>query len=154
MDKIIIYTDGACSNNQSEENFGGYGAVLKFKGHIKEIFDGEINTTNNRMELKAIIEALKTLKRNDIPIEVYTDSAYISNCINKKWHIKWKTNGWVTSKKTPVENKDLWLNLLDLTDSFKSIKYIKVKGHSGNIENERADYLARQGVKKVKDSYT
>lgn len=152
MDKIIIYTDGACSNNQSKENFGGYGAVLKYKDHVKEIYDGESNTTNNRMELKAIIESLKILKRKDIPVEIYTDSAYISDCINKKWYVKWKSNGWVTSKKNPVENKDLWLNLLDLKDSFENIKFIKVKGHSGNKENERADFLARQGVKKVKNN--
>src|SRR6056297_3196312 len=94
--KIIIYSDGACSNNQSDNNLGGYGAVMLYKNHRKEIFGGEKNTTNNKMEMKAIIEALKLLKTNSIPVEIYTDSAYISNCINQKWYVKWMENGWKT----------------------------------------------------------
>ena len=151
MDKIIIYTDGACSNNQSKENYGGYGAILQYKGHKKEIFDGEQNTTNNRMELKAIIESLKMLKKKDIPVEIHTDSAYIANCMNQNWYLKWQVNGWVTSKKSPVENKEMWKKLIKLTNELKDIKYIKVKGHSGHELNERADFLAKEGIKKIKN---
>lgn len=146
MDKIIIYTDGACSGNQNEKNKGGYGAVLMYKGHKKEIYGGEINTTNNRMELKACIEALRTLKRKDIPVEVYTDSAYLCNCINQKWYIKWRQNGWINSSKKSVENKDLWQDLLNLVEGINIIKFIKVKGHSGVELNELADKLANKGI--------
>ncbi|AFS78251.1 ribonuclease H [Gottschalkia acidurici 9a] len=146
MDKIIIYTDGACSGNQNNENIGGFGAVLLYKDHKKEVYGGEINTTNNRMEIKACIEALKTLKRKDIPVEVYTDSAYVCNCINQKWYIKWRSNGWINSKKEPVENKELWMELLDLIESLENLKFIKVKGHSGVELNELADSLANKGM--------
>lgn len=146
MDKIIIYTDGACAGNQNDKNKGGYGAVLKYKGNTKEIFGGEYNTTNNRMELRGCIEALKTLKRLDIPVEIYTDSAYIVNCINQKWYVKWQSNGWKNSKKNPVENKDLWVELLGLIDSLKDINFFKVKGHSGVELNELADKLANKGI--------
>ncbi len=150
MDKIIIYTDGACAGNQNSENIGGYGAVLLYKGHEKEIYDGEINTTNNKMEMKACIEALKTLKRKDIPVEVYTDSAYVCNCINNKWYVKWRKNGWRNSKKNPVENKGLWVELLDLVENLDDIKFFKVKGHSGVPLNERADDLANKGMDKYR----
>lgn len=149
MDKIIIYTDGACSGNQNKENKGGYGAVMLYKGHKKEICGGEINTTNNRMELKGCIEALKTLKRTDIPVEVYSDSAYICNCINQKWYVKWRQNGWKNSSKKPVENKELWQELLGLVESIKSIRFIKVKGHSGVELNELADQLANRGMENL-----
>lgn len=149
MDKIVIYTDGACSGNQNKENIGGYGAVLMYKDNKKEIFGGEINTTNNRMELKACIEALKALKRRDIPIVVYTDSAYLCNCINQKWYEKWRTNGWINSKKDPVENKELWQELLDLFEGFENIRFLKVKGHSGVEYNELADALANKGMEEL-----
>jgi ribonuclease HI len=149
MEKIIIYTDGACSGNQNSENIGGYGAVLMYKDNKKEIYGGEINTTNNRMELKACIEALKMLKRNDIPIDVHTDSAYLCNCINQEWYKKWRSNGWKNSKKEPVENKELWVELLDLVERFRNIKFIKVKGHSGVEYNELADALANKGMKDI-----
>jgi ribonuclease HI len=148
--KIIIYTDGACSNNQSSENIGGYGAILKYGEHEKEIFGGEKNTTNNIMELKAMIEALKLVKDKKIPTEVYTDSAYISNCIKNKWYIGWRNNGWKNSKKEPVKNKELWIELLNLIESFKEIDIIKVKGHSGVELNEKADMLANKGIESVR----
>jgi len=149
MNKIIIYTDGACAGNQSSENKGGYGAVLIYNDNRKEIFGGEINTTNNKMELRGCIEALKSLKRKDIPIELYTDSAYICNCINQKWYINWRKNGWINSKKKPVENKGLWVDLLDLFESFNNIKFLKVKGHSGVELNELADRLANKGIESI-----
>jgi len=149
MDKIVIYTDGACSGNQNKENIGGYGAVLMYKSNKKEIFGGEINTTNNRMELKACIEALKTLKRNDIPVVIYTDSAYLCNCINQQWYKKWRMNGWINSKKKSVENKDLWIELLELVENFADIQFKKVKGHSGIENNELADSLANKGMEEL-----
>lgn len=149
MDKLIIYTDGACSGNQNKENKGGYGAVMIYKNHQKKIYGGEVNTTNNRMELKGCIEALKTLKRKDIPVEVYTDSAYICNCINQKWYVKWRKNGWKNSTNKPVENKDLWEELLYLIESLENITFIKVKGHSGIELNELADELANRGMENL-----
>lgn len=150
MDNIIIYTDGACSGNQNSENIGGYGAVLIYKNNKKEICGGEVNTTNNKMEIKACIEALKLLKRYDIPVELHTDSAYVCNCINQKWYVKWRTNGWKNSKKEPVENKELWVELLDLIEKIDDIKFIKVKGHSGIELNELADFLANKGMEQFR----
>lgn len=150
MNKIIIYTDGACSGNQHTNNVGGYGAVLIYNNHRKEIFGGEKNTTNNRMELKAPIEALKLIKKNDISIEIYTDSAYLCNCMNQKWYVNWQKNGWLNSKKKPVENKELWQELLRLVDEFTDIKFIKVKGHSGVELNEKADELANKGMEEIR----
>ncbi|WP_425446912.1 ribonuclease HI [Dethiothermospora halolimnae] len=149
MEKIIIYTDGACSGNQNEKNKGGYGAVLIYKEHKKEIHGGEENTTNNRMELKACIEALKTLKKVNIPVEVYTDSAYLCNCMNQKWYLKWQKNGWKNSKKKPVENKDLWEELLYVVGKINDITFLKVKGHAGIELNELADQLANKGAREV-----
>lgn len=149
-DKIIIYTDGACSNNQSSDNIGGYGAILTYKNHKKEIFGGSINTTNNIMELKAMIEALKLVKNKKIETEVYSDSAYIVNCINQKWYENWRRNNWKNSKKDPVKNKELWMELIDLIESFDNIKIIKVKGHSGIDLNEKADELANKGIESIR----
>lgn len=109
---IEIYTDGACSGNQFRTNTGGWGAILVSGNKRKEIFGGEKDTTNNRMELTACIMGLRELKREDVVVRLYSDSAYIVNCINNKWYIKWEKNGWKTAKKEPVENKDLWEELL------------------------------------------
>lgn len=146
--KIIIFCDGACSNNQQRLNLGGWGAVLSFDDtKTKEIYGGEKNTTNNRMELTACIRALEAVKRRDLPVEIYSDSAYMVNCINQKWYRRWRLNGWKTSKKEPVENKDLWLRLLKLIETF-NVTFKKVKGHA-NIElNERADFLAKKWIKE------
>ena len=152
MNKIIIYTDGACSGNQSKNNIGGWGVYLQYKDNIKEIYGGKINTTNNQMEMQAVIEALKALKRKDIPIRLHTDSAYVANCFKQKWYVKWRKNGWKNSKKQEVENKDLWLTMLELYESFDDIEIIKVKGHSGVELNERADKLANIGMDKVRCS--
>jgi ribonuclease HI len=148
--KIIIYTDGACSNNQKDNNLGGYGAVMLYKGHRKEIYGGEKNTTNNIMEMKAIIEALKLLKTHEIPVEIYTDSAYISNCMNQKWYEKWIKNGWKTANKKPVKNKELWMEILKYVDKIDTITFHKVPGHSGVELNEKADELANKGIDSIR----
>lgn len=129
MKKIYIYTDGACSGNQFDENIGGYGAILQYGQHKKEIYGGEKNTTNNRMELLAIIEALKLVKEQDVSIEVYSDSSYVVDCFVKKWYVNWEKNGWKNSKKAPVENQDLWTALLASVRSFSDIQFFRVKGH-------------------------
>jgi len=148
--KILIYTDGACSNNQKDNNLGGYGAVMLYKGHRKEIYGGEKNTTNNIMEMKAIIEALKLLKTYEIPVEIYTDSAYISNCMNQKWYENWIKNGWKTANKKPVKNKELWMEILKYVDKIDTITFHKVPGHSGVELNEKADELANKGIDSIR----
>ncbi len=146
---ITIYCDGACSGNQFENNIGGWGAILQSGIHKKEICGGERNTTNQRMELTACIKALESIKKNDVAIEIYSDSAYLINCMHQQWYKKWKKNGWKNSKKEPVENKDLWEKLLSLVEQFE-ITFHKVEGHSGVELNETADALARKGMKEAK----
>ncbi|MGF7431645.1 ribonuclease HI [Thermoanaerobacterium thermosaccharolyticum] len=141
--EIDIYTDGACSGNPGP---GGWGAVLIYNGIKKEISGYEENTTNNRMELTAVIKALSLLKRS-CKINLYSDSSYLINAFNQKWIENWQKRGWLKSDKTPVENKDLWLKLLDLS-SCHDIKWIKVKGHSDNEYNNRCDKLATDEIRK------
>lgn len=129
MKTIYLYTDGACSGNQHESNVGGYGAILQYGEHLKEIYGGEKNTTNNIMELLGVIEAMKLIKDKNVNIEVYSDSAYVVECFKKKWYVNWEKNGWKTSKKTPVENRELWEELLALVRSFNQVTFFKVKGH-------------------------
>ena len=137
---INIYTDGACKGNPGP---GGWGALI-IEGDIKNgIFGGEANTTNNRMEILAVIMALKAINAVS-EITIFTDSTYVQKGISE-WIDKWKINGWRTSNKKEVKNKDLWVQLDTLTAQLK-INWIWVKGHSGHSENERADYLANQGV--------
>jgi ribonuclease HI len=143
--KIIIYTDGACSGNQNKVNKGGWGALLMQGDYEKEIFGGEENTTNQRMEIMAVIRALESLKNDNYPIEIYSDSAYVVNCINQKWYTNWERNGWKNSKKQAVENRDLWETLLSLVRKY-DVTFYKVKGHSGDKNNDRADTLARRGI--------
>lgn len=149
--KIIIYCDGACSGNQFKDNTGGWGAILKYGDKIKEIFGGEINTTNQRMELTACIKALEQIKNDGYEVEVFTDSAYLANCMLQKWYVAWQKNGWKNAKKEPVENRDLWEKLLSLTALHK-ITFHKVTGHSGDELNEKADELARTGIAGVKET--
>jgi ribonuclease HI len=139
--EIIIYTDGACSGNPGP---GGWGAVLKYQEHVKEISGGEINTTNQRMELTAAIEALKLLKE-PCSVHLHSDSAYLINAFKQQWLVKWRQNGWLTAQKKPVENRDLWLQLVELA-SRHQINWVKVKGHAGDSGNERCDLLARQAI--------
>jgi len=148
-EKIIIYCDGACSNNQKEENRGGWGAVLRYRSKAREISGAERNTTNNRMELLACIKALEAVSNRALPVEVFTDSAYLANCLIQKWHVRWQKNGWLTAGRKPVENKDLWLRLLALKDKFARITFHKVAGHSRVELNERADELAREAIRKL-----
>ena len=143
MSKVEIYTDGACRGNPGP---GGWGAVLMYGDKRKEIFGGDANTTNNRMELMAAIEGLKALKR---PCEVHltTDSSYVKDGI-QSWMQNWKKNGWKTAAKKPVKNADLWQQLDEETKKH-SIQWHWVKGHSGHRENEIADELANLGVTQV-----
>ena len=149
MDKITIYCDGACSNNQQEQNRGGWAAILQYQGRDREIFGAEKNTTNNRMELLACIKALEAIKNPSLPVAVFTDSAYLHNCLVQKWYQRWQKNGWLTAGKKPVENKDLWLRLLALQDRFPRITFHKVAAHSHVALNERADQLAKEAIQKL-----
>ena len=140
--KVEIYTDGACSGNPG---YGGWGAVLIYKGREKEISGSEANTTNQRMELRACIEALSAIKK-DVSIFVYTDSAYLANCFKQEWYKKWMQNGWRNSHGQPVANQDLWEKLIELALQYR-VEFVKIKGHSGIKFNERADKLARNEIR-------
>ena len=144
MKEITIYTDGACSGNPGP---GGWGAVLIFQGNQKEISGGAKDTTNNIMEMTAVIEALKLLKEPCI-VNLHSDSAYVVNAFNEHWIEGWLAKGWVNSKKEPVKNKELWLELIELTNKHK-VKFIKVKGHADNEFNNRCDELARNAIKEL-----
>ncbi len=141
MKKIIIYTDGACSGNPGP---GGYGAVLSYGGREKEISGGELDTTNQRMEMQAAIAALEQLKE-PCHVLLHSDSAYLVNAFKQNWFGKWLKNGWLNSKKQPVENRDLWEQLLALSQKHE-IEWIKVKGHADDEMNNRCDRLARDAV--------
>jgi ribonuclease HI len=123
-----IYTDGACAGNQSDSNLGGWGAVLEYGAYRKEVWGAERDTTNNRMEMKALVGALGALTRDGLDINVFSDSSYLMECFRKKWYVKWRANGWLTAKKDPVENRDLWEALLPYLDRH-DIKFYRVKGH-------------------------
>lgn len=181
MEIIKIYTDGACSDNQSPENFGGWGAILEYKQHSKELFGGLANTTNNRMEMLALINGFKALKKLNLYIHVFSDSAYVVECFKQKWYLRWQKNGWLNTKKKPVENRDLWEELIELTNKH-NVNFYRVKGHvnldhpntdldrlyekflewNGNEftfadfkyiteKNNRADALANMGINSIRD---
>ncbi len=180
MKTVNLYTDGACANNQSSTNIGGWGTVLEYGEKVKTLHGGRRNTTNNVMELMAVIEGLKALKSKDLKINVFSDSAYVVNCFNQQWYQKWRINGWINSSKKPVENKELWVELIDLVESFKDIDFYRVKGHLtvgtkdfdkwhekfnkqfGAVtkefythlvnRNNEADALANKGVDEVRES--
>ncbi|MGL6071285.1 ribonuclease HI [Craterilacuibacter sp.] len=141
QDKVEIYSDGACKGNPGP---GGWGALLRFKGKEKELWGGEPDTTNNRMELLAVIEALKALNR-PCHIVVYTDSQYVQKGISE-WIHGWKLRGWKTAAKAPVKNADLWQLLDAERNRHLSVDWRWVKGHAGHEFNERADELANRGV--------
>ena len=146
MKRVVIYTDGACSGNPG---VGGWGAVLIYGEAKKEISGAEKMTTNNRMELTAAIKALELL-REPCEVELYTDSAYLCNAFTQNWIANWQRNGWVTTAKKPVENKDLWERLISLS-KIHSINWIKVKGHAENELNNYCDMLARREIKENAD---
>lgn len=151
MEKIKIYTDGAC-NVQHEKRPGGWGVVLLYGEHRKEMHGGEVMTTNNRMELVSVIEGLKIIKDKTKDVEVYSDSAYVCNAINKGWLPNWQKKGWVNSSKKKVENIDLWECLIEEMSEYNSVEFIKVKGHTDNENNNRADELAVMGKNQALDN--
>ncbi|MBM95568.1 MAG: ribonuclease HI [Oceanospirillaceae bacterium] len=142
--KVELFTDGACKGNPG---VGGWGALLRYGQHEKELFGGELNTTNNRMELKAAIEGLAALSR-PCDVVLTTDSKYVKQGI-QQWMAGWKRNGWKTAAKQPVKNQDLW-QALDQACQRHQVEWRWVKGHAGHDENERADQLANRGVESVK----
>lgn len=128
-DRILrIYTDGGCSGNQSSENLGGWGAILEFGGARKELYGSERNTTNNRMEMTALLSAFQALKKENQIIHVFSDSSYLMDCFRKKWYVGWRKNGWKNASKKPVENQDLWKQLLPYIERH-TISFYRVKGH-------------------------
>lgn len=145
---VDIYTDGACSGNPGP---GGWGALLRMGGHEKELFGGEADTTNNRMELTAVIRALEALKR-PVHVRVHTDSQYVQKGISE-WIHGWKKRGWRTADRQPVKNAALWRELDDLAARHR-IEWHWVKGHAGHADNERADALARRGMEAMRGRKT
>lgn len=143
MKTVAVYTDGACSGNPGP---GGWAAILIYNGNEREISGFEPHTTNQRMELKAAIEGLKTLKY-PCSVQLYSDSAYLVNAFRQNWLGNWLGNGWLNSQKKPVENRDLWEELLRLAN-IHQVEWIKVPGHRDNEYNNRCDLLARNAVNK------
>lgn len=144
MEEVIIYTDGACSGNPGP---GGWGSILMMGENKKEISGGKKDTTNNVMELTAVIEALKLLKR-PCKVDLYSDSAYVVNAFLQNWILGWIKNGWKNSSKEEVKNKELWQELLSLT-KIHDVTFHKVKGHADNEYNNRCDELARNAIKSL-----
>lgn len=142
-ERVEIFTDGACKGNPGP---GGWGAVMRYRGNERQLYGGESETTNNRMELTAVIRALEALKR-PVKARVTTDSTYVKNGITG-WIDNWKRNGWRTAAKKPVKNCDLWRRLDELVQSHQ-VEWAWVKGHSGHAENELADQLANRGVEEL-----
>ena len=143
MKTVEIFTDGACSGNPGP---GGWGAVLRYNGVEKELSGGEANTTNNRMELSAVIFALEALKE-PCHVVLYSDSQYVCNALKLGWAKKWRANGWMRNKKDPALNPELWGELLDLVEKHQ-VEIVWVKGHAGHPENERCDRLAVAAAKQ------
>ncbi len=145
MKTVTIYTDGACSGNPGP---GGWGAILEYMGHERELSGGEPNTTNNRMELTAVIRALQALKE-PCTVELYSDSKYVIDALQKGWAAGWRKRGWIKSDKKPALNPDLWETLLSLTETH-DMHYHWVKGHASNPKNNRCDELAVAEWKRLK----
>ncbi|MDL2287523.1 ribonuclease HI [Eubacteriales bacterium OttesenSCG-928-G02] len=145
MKNVNIYTDGACSGNPGP---GGYGVVLEYAGKEKEVSEGFPDTTNNRMELTAVIKGLSLLKE-PCNVKLYSDSKYVIDSIQKGWVYSWRSKGWVKSDKKPALNADLWEQLLELLEKHK-VEFVWVKGHNGHPQNERCDKLAVEAINKFK----
>jgi ribonuclease HI len=141
--EVIIYTDGACSGNPGP---GGWGALLRYQEQEKELSGGEPHTTNNRMEMMAVIQAIKAIKKPCV-LKIHSDSALIINAMTKGWIESWQSKGWKKADKKPVENQDLWLELLAVMQGHE-VEWIKVKGHAGIPDNERVDQLAVEAAKQ------
>jgi ribonuclease HI len=141
--EVTIYTDGACSGNPGP---GGWGAVLIYGEHRRELSGFEPSTTNNRMELTAAIQALRALKY-PCRVRLYSDSAYLVNAFQQNWLAGWQRNGWINARKEPVENQDLWRELLEAAGPHQ-VEWLKVKGHADNPFNNRCDELARQAIQQ------
>jgi len=153
MSRIVnFYTDGACSGNQNDDNVGGWGAILEYGDVIKELHSGELNTTINKMELDAVINAFRQLKRDGLTIHVFTDSSYVANCFLNKWYVNWRNNGWKNKKKEPVENRDRWEELLTMVEK-NDVTFYRVKGHV-NLGSEKtdADKLYRKFLENNKNA--
>ena len=144
MKEVTIYTDGACSGNPGP---GGWGAILMYNENSKEISGAQNDTTNNIMEITAVLEALKLLKE-ECNVKVYSDSAYVVNAFNQGWINNWQKNNWKTANKEPVKNRELWEELYELTNRHK-VEFIKVKGHSDNEYNNICDFLATSAIKTL-----
>jgi len=142
--EVIIYTDGACRGNGKETSIGAFGIVLIYNNKRREVKQAFLNTTNNIMELTAVIQALSMLKE-PCYVKIHSDSAYVINAINRKWITNWVKNGWKTANKEPVKNRELWEELLRLIE-FHKIDFIKVKGHSHDELNNRCDELANEAM--------
>jgi len=154
MKAINIYTDGACSGNQNETNAGGWGAILEYGEHQKELFGGERNTTNNRMEMMALLNALKAITKENQQICVFSDSSYLMNCFREKWYENWYRNNWKTSKKTDVENRDLWEALISFINKHE-ISFYRVKGHVNlNGKNASVDSVFQKFIEWNGSSFT
>ncbi|MDR3363534.1 MAG: ribonuclease HI [Clostridiales Family XIII bacterium] len=146
---INIYTDGACSGNQFDTNTGGWGAILEYGDYSKELCGGERNTTNNRMELTALIEGLSVLTKKDYDIRVFSDSSYLVDCLRKRWYEKWRQNGWLTSQRKPVENRDLWEKLFAFLPDYE-FRYYLIKGHIA--KNAHGETLHKQYGRFVRNN--
>lgn len=149
MEKMIIYTDGGCRGNQHDDNIGGWGAVLQYKDREKELYEGVRNTTNNKMELMAVIKALQFVQGSpSTPVEIRSDSTYVVKGMNE-WIAGWIRKGWKKADKKPVENQDLWKRLLSLVNARNTVEFVKVKGHADNVGNNRADALANKAMDEI-----
>lgn len=144
MKKVIIYTDGACRGNGNDNAVGAYGIVMMYNGTKKEVNKAFPNTTNNKMELSAVIVALRLLKEPCV-VELHSDSKYVINAINKGWLKNWQRNGWKSSDRKPVKNQDLWLQLIELLQKHQ-VNFVYSPGHSGIEMNERCDELANMAM--------
>lgn len=146
MKDIVLYTDGACSGNPG---VGGYGFILLYKDKCKEFSGVDPETTNNKMEITAVIKGLNQIKE-PCNVTIYTDSAYTMNAFEEKWIDSWIANGWRTAGKKPVKNVELWQELIAAMQRHNSIKWVKVKGHSDNVYNNRCDELARGEIERYR----
>lgn len=150
MRVVEIWADGGCRGNGSDEAIGGYGIVLKCDDNYREVSEAFPNTTNNQMELAAVIKGLSILKEPSI-VHMHSDSNYVVSAFNQGWIEKWESNGWRTANRTPVKNPELWAKLIALTKIHK-VDFIKVKGHAGNKNNERCDELANNAMNKLENT--